>query len=61
MSGGAWGTVYAIAARRNETKQGEDHLTEHALETLQAFVMKEAQDAMQAALGGMWAKMMGHG
>ncbi len=59
MSGGGWGTVYAIAARRNETRQGEDHLSAHALTTLQGFVMKEAQDAMQAALGGMWMRALG--
>lgn len=54
MSGGPWATVWSIAARRDATKQGTNHLTGHAHEVLQAFVVTEAQDAMANALGGFW-------
>lgn len=52
MSSG-WSTVWEIAGKRHETKQGEDHLTDHAHTVLQAFVMAEAQENMRAAMGGL--------
>lgn len=58
MSAGPWMTVWAIAGKRHMTKAGEDHLTEHAHEVLQGFVMTEAQDAMTSALGGFWTKIL---
>lgn len=53
---GSWATVWDIAGKRHMTKLGEDHLTEHAHEVLQGFVISEAQDAMTNALGGIWKK-----
>lgn len=53
MIASGWGVVWEIAGRRHGTKIGEGHLTEHAHEVLQAFVMAEAQEAMQNAMGGV--------
>lgn len=50
---GSWGTVWDIAGRRHCTNQGEGHLSEHAHEVLQAFVMQETQEAISAAMGNL--------
>lgn len=51
MTMAGWNTVWAIAASRDQTKQGSGHLSEHAHEVLQAFVVNEAHDAMRSAMG----------
>lgn len=53
---GSWSTVWDIAGKRHSTNMGEDHLSEHAHEVLQGFVISEAQDAMASALGGAWKR-----
>lgn len=52
---GPWSTVWDIAGKRHNTKAGEGHLSEHAHEILQGFMIAEAQDAMATALGGFWS------
>ena len=42
----SWQTVWQLAGMRNNTKQGKDHLTQHAFDVLQAFVQNEAREAM---------------
>lgn len=51
---GTWQTVWEIAGKRHMTKMGENHLSEHAHEVLQQFVVNEAQEVMMKALGGSW-------
>ena len=55
---GPWSTVWDIAGKRHNTKSGECHLSEHAHEVLQFFMVAEAQDAMASALGGFWSKAL---
>jgi hypothetical protein len=47
-----WATVFDISARRHNTKQGMNHLTDHAAEVLQAFAQNEAANAMRDAIMG---------
>lgn len=56
MSSGPWGTVYSIAARRSQTNEGENTLTDHALEVLHAFTMAEHAQAMTDALGAVYGR-----
>lgn len=51
---GSWSTVWDIAGRRHGTRQGEGHLSEHAHEILQGFVMREAQEAIAQAMGNVF-------
>lgn len=55
MNYGIWTSIHEIARRRDETNQGDGHMSEHAIAVLQGFVVQEAQDAMSAAMGGMAA------
>lgn len=55
---GPWSTVWDIAGKRHNTKMGEDHMSSHAHEVLQGFMIAEAQDAMTNALGGFWQKVL---
>lgn len=50
---GSWGTVWDIAGKRHSTFQGEDHLSEHAHEVLQGFVVREGQEAIAQAMGNV--------
>jgi len=54
---GPWSTVWEIAAKRSHTKEGEDTLTEHGLEVLQAFAIHEQTKAMKDALGGVYGRL----
>ena len=47
-----WGTVWQIAGQRNETRQGNDHLSQHAFDVLEQFTRNEATAAMAEAVGG---------
>lgn len=50
-----WLAVWDIAGRRNNTMQGEDHLSDHAFAVLEKFVSQESEEATAKALGGvMW-------
>lgn len=51
MSSGSWGTVWEIAGKRYQTKQGENFMTDHAFAVLQSLTMREQQQAMKDALG----------
>lgn len=51
MSAGTWTTIYNIAGRRHETKQGCDHMSDHGHEVLQAMCMAEAAEAVAMATG----------
>ncbi len=48
---GCWQTVWQISARRHETQCGDNHLTAHGLNVLQAFVSAEQDAAMEAVMG----------
>lgn len=48
-----WQTVWTIAGRRNSTKQGEGHLSDHGFTVLQVFTAAESQAAMQATIGNV--------
>lgn len=48
---GAWATVFDIARRRDQTKQGKDTLSKHEIEVLMGFVTDEARSAMATAMG----------
>ena len=48
---GSWKTVYEIAARRDNTKAGKDHMTDHAHDVLESRFLEEVQDAMVDAMG----------
>lgn len=52
MTGG-WLTVWEIASRRHGTKMGADTLTPHGYAVLEAFALREQQEAMSQALGNM--------
>lgn len=54
---GPWSTVWQIAAQRAQTMAGEDFLSDHAVEVLQAFAIKEQTDAMKDALGGVYGRL----
>ena len=45
--------VYQIAARRHETKQGFDHMSDHAHEVLQQRTVEEAAQAVSLAMGSI--------
>lgn len=47
---GPWSTVWDIASKRNATNEGNETLSDHALEVLQAFTMVEHAEAMSEAL-----------
>lgn len=49
--GTSWTAVWHIAAKRHNTKQGENHLTDHAHEVLEKLAMQEAAEAIAAAHG----------
>jgi hypothetical protein len=51
---GPWSTVWEIAGKRYQTKEGKQTLSDHGFEVLQAFVAAEQRDAMKNALGGMY-------
>lgn len=46
-----WSTVWEIAGKRYLTKQGDGSMTESAYKVLQAFAMREQQEAMQSVMG----------
>lgn len=52
MSG--WLTVWMIASKRYQTKEGEKTLSDNAFATLQSFVAEEQAQAMKDALGGVY-------
>ena len=52
MSG--WLTVWMIASKRYQTKEGEKTLSDNAFATLQGFVAEEQAQAMKDALGGVY-------
>ena len=56
---GSWMTVWSIASKRYETNQGENTLSDHAMEILQAMVMIEQHEAMKDALGGFYGFVSG--
>jgi hypothetical protein len=47
----SWTAVWQIAARRHDTKQGRDHMTDHGHEVLEKLAMREAAEAMSSAHG----------
>lgn len=49
-----WLTVWDIAKKRHGTNLGEDTLSEHSVQVLQAFVAHEQATAMRNALGGVY-------
>lgn len=51
ITGGIWQTVYAMAAARDNTKMGSNHLSPHAHAVLHKFTMEEAAEAVSAAWG----------
>jgi hypothetical protein len=53
MTSGIWTVLHEIARKRDETNQGDGHMSDHAILVLQGYVIQEAQDAMAAAMGGM--------
>lgn len=53
MSAMVWQTVWEIAGRRNNTKQGEGHLSSHGFTVLQTFVAAEAQQTMNSQIGNV--------
>lgn len=50
---GHWHAVWVLAAKRNDTKIGEDHLSQHCFTVLQEFVKEEAKAAMEASMGSI--------
>lgn len=48
---GSWKMVYEIAAKRDTTKAGKDHMTGHAHDVLESRFLEEVQDAMIDAMG----------
>jgi hypothetical protein len=56
---GAWQTVFMIAERRHGTKQGFESMSKHSISVMQAFYQIEAQEAMNAIMGGMWMSILG--
>jgi hypothetical protein len=56
---GSWSTTYQIAVYRNETNEGEGSMSEHAVEVLQNFAMKEQAAAMKDFLGGVYGRFWG--
>lgn len=56
MSAGPWSTVYAIAGKRYATKMGDDSMSDHGYEILQAFVVMEQQAAMRQTIGETLAR-----
>jgi len=51
MSSGAWATVYDMAAKRDSTNMGEDHLSKHSLQVLHTFMTEEVQQTIAFAFG----------
>jgi hypothetical protein len=51
---GSWTSVVLISAYRARSKQGSNHLTDHAKEVLMNFVQAEQAAMMTSALGGSW-------
>lgn len=54
-----WKTVWEIAGRRNDTKQGQGHLSTHGFTVLQSFVVAEAQAAMHSQIGNVMIMRVG--